>query len=365
MSCSIFVLTHSPSPYQVELFNKIAAQPGTQLFVAYLFGRDPNRAWSTPSLGHEAVTLDRDNEKLSVALPSMARADVAVFNFYLDSFAASALKVRAVSGKPWVFWGERPGYRIPARFGRLVRRWRLRFLHACRAPIWGIGRVAVDTYRKEFGGTRRYHNIPYFSDLTQFQTIARTRRANDSPRTFLFSGSLTQRKGVDLLIKAFVRVAGEFRNVRLKLMGIGPLENEVRKLRASTSERVEFIGFKDWSDLPDVYASADILCVPSRYDGWGLVVPEGLAAGMPVIATDKTGAAFDFIETGRNGWLVRAGDEESLFAAMREATQLPPERLDELGKNARESVREHTLEHGARRFLGAAQEAVNDWHSVS
>ncbi len=70
------------------------------------------------------------------------------------------------------------------------------------------------------------------------------------------------------------------------------------------SERVEFAGFKDWNELPGEYASADVLCVPSRYDGWGLVVPEGLASGLPVIATDRMGAALEFVETGRNGWLI-------------------------------------------------------------
>jgi glycosyltransferase involved in cell wall biosynthesis len=67
---------------------------------------------------------------------------------------------------------------------------------------------------------------------------------------------------------------------------------------------------------------ADVLCVPSRYDGWGLVVPEGLASGLPVIATDRMGAALEFVENGRNGWLIPAGDG-SAVNAMREAALMP------------------------------------------
>jgi glycosyltransferase involved in cell wall biosynthesis len=106
--------------------------------------------------------------------------------------------------------------------------------------------------------------------------------------------------------------------------------------------------------LPGEYEAADVLCVPSRYDGWGLVVPEGLAAGLPVIATDRMGAALEFVRTGRNGWLIPAGDEEALLNAMREAA------VGELPNGARESVSEHTLENGAERFVRYAQATVND-----
>ena len=79
------------------------------------------------------------------------------------------------------------------------------------------------------------------------------------------------------------------------------------------SERVEFTGFKDWDELPELYASADVLCVPSRYDGWGLVVPEGLASGLPVIATDRMGAALEVYSNGVNGWLIPASDESAIL----------------------------------------------------
>jgi len=111
--------------------------------------------------------------------------------------------------------------------------------------------------------------------------------------------------------------------------------------------------------LPAEYAAADVLCVPSRYDGWGLVVPEGLAAGLPVIATDRMGAALEFVESGKNGWLIRAGDEEALFEAMREAAVMAPLKLSEVSRRARESVREHTLRNGALRFVEYAQLVIN------
>jgi len=343
----VFVLTDCPSPYQVELFNEIEAQGECSLEVGYLRDRDPDRGWKAPEIRHAAIELNGARE-----------ADLVVFNYYRHANAERLIEERAKSGGPWCFWGERPGFRQPAWAGRLLRKWKLAKLHASAVPIWGIGRFAVDGYREEFGAERAYFNLPYFSNLERFGVAVREEKRE---QTFLFSGSLIERKGVDLVAAAFVRLAQEVSNVRLKIVGEGELrESLVRTLR-TVSERVEFVGFRDWKELPAVYAAADVLCVPSRYDGWGLVVPEGLASGLPVIGTDRMGAALEFVESGRNGWLISAGDEEALLAAMRDAALMPADEIREMGCRARESVSAHTLRNGAMRFVDYGRQVVSQW----
>jgi glycosyltransferase involved in cell wall biosynthesis len=352
----IFVLTDSPSPYQVELFNEIEAHGECTLEVAYLRKRDPNRLWQSPALRHTSIELE---DGMSRARESVRQADLVVFNYYRHSNAERLMEERAVRRAPWCFWGERPGFQQPAWAGRLLRKWKLAKLHASPVPIWGIGKFAVDGYRKEFGNGRAYCNLPYFSDLQRFTNSEE--RSSTGDRVFLFSGSLISRKGVDLLARAFVRLAREVPNAMLKIVGEGELRESLGQTLRPVSERVEFAGFKDWGALPVEYSRADVLCVPSRYDGWGLVVPEGLAAGLPVIATDRMGAALEFLETGRNGWIVPAGDEDALLKTMREAASLPADVLNQLGRQARESVSAHTLRHGAERFLHYAYNAIDGW----
>src|SRR5262249_53761784 len=151
--------------------------------------------------------------------------------------------------------------------------------HSSLAPIWGIGEFAVDGYRQEFGEARPYFNLPYFSDLERFGPRMTRMKTDQEQRVILFAGALIERKGVDLLARAFVRLAREEKNVRLKIGGEGELRELIAETLRPVQERVEFLGFKSWDELPELYASADVLCVPSRYDGWGLVVPEGLASG--------------------------------------------------------------------------------------
>jgi glycosyltransferase involved in cell wall biosynthesis len=351
----VFVLTDIPSPYQVEFFNKIEACGVYELQVGYLRSRDPERHWQEGNRQHESIALDSSAAALSRAREAAREADLVVFNYYRHAHAEELIEQRARQGAPWCFWGERPGVRQPAWAGRVLRKWKLSQLHSSLAPIWGIGEFAVDGYRKEFGASRAYFNLPYFSDLGRFQSQMKRMESNE--RVFLFAGSLIERKGVDLLARAFVRLAREMANVRLKIAGEGKLRESMAQTLRPVQERVEFLGFKDWDSLPELYASADVLCVPSRYDGWGLVVPEGLASGLPVIATDRMGAALEFVRSGKNGWLIGGGDEDAILSAMREAASLPD--LSVMREQATESVSRHTLAHGVERFVTYAQAAVN------
>lgn len=344
------VITHFPSPYQVELFNEIERQHPGWLKVMYLFRRDSTRNWKGVAAAHDHVYLDGVDPEV---VAEIEQAEFVVFNYYNDSRAAQLIRLRERTGRPWCFWGERPGYRY-AWLARLNRLGRLGALRGRRQPIWGIGRWAVDAYRKEFGDSRPYLNVPYYSNLDRFQR-SRPALAGGS-LTFLFSGALTHRKGIDVLAHAFARLAAESPRVRLTIMGDGDQAPRVKRLLAAI-DRVEWVGFKDWDELPAVYASAHVLCVPSRHDGWGLVVPEGLASGLPIIATDRTGAAIDLITPGQNGWIIPAGDEDLLFHAMHDAAALSAEQWAEMSGRARASVAGHSLGAGAARFFDGVQAA--------
>lgn len=347
------VVTHFPSPYQVELFNEIERQQSGTLKVLYLFRKAPGRSWKGVSARHAHTFLDHGSVS-SAIVSEVEHADFVVFNYYNDARAAHLIRTRAATERPWCFWGERPGYRFPL-LARVARMGRLAALHGGTQPIWGIGSWAVDAYRREFGDARPYLNLPYYSNLDRFHTVRPV--SSEAHFTFLFSGALAHRKGIDLLASAFLRLAAEQPRVRLKIMGEGEMEPRLKRLLAGT-DRAEWVGFKDWEDLPQVYASAHVLCVPSRHDGWGLVVPEGLASGLPTIASDRTGAAIDLVTPGQSGWVIPANNEDALLQAMREAAALSERDWREMSSRARAAVSGHTLGAGAARFLEGVKAAM-------
>ena len=361
MTCSlpsVTVVTYLPSPYQVELFNAVAASGRCKLSVIYLRKQESTPVashWTLPDIKHEHSFADAPVFDVEVATRSVMNADLTVLNFYQHPVAAHLLEARARSGKPWAFWGERPGVSGRGWLGKFARRFKLTPLHRSRAPIWGIGAWAVAAWQAEFGFKRVYHDVPYFSDLARFTNAAREKACrNDGKTRFLFSGSLIERKACDLIATAFSRLATEYASVELHWVGNGPMEAALRETLRGCVERVTFHGFCAWDKLPAVYAQADVLLAPSRHDGWALVVPEGLAAGLPVISTTKVGAALELIRHGENGWLIAPEDGEALYRAMKQAIYAPVT----MREAALQSVAHHQLGDGVSRFCGAVASAL-------
>ncbi|MCB1227487.1 MAG: glycosyltransferase [Verrucomicrobiales bacterium] len=356
----ILVLTQLTSPYQVEFFNALSASPGCQLEVVYLTSRDRNRQWAMPDIAHEHVILSENPRLQEQALRSISHADLVVFNYYTDWFTLKAIRERASLRLPWVFWGERPGFRQTGVAGTVARWFLLKPLHRHATPIWAVGRFGVEGYQREFGRSRTYQNFPYFSELGRFQRIPRPPEAG---RVFLYSGTFSSRKGCDLLAEVFQRVAARHPQARLVLVGSGELETQMRNVLQPCADRVTWLGFQNWDSLPECYALGTIFCFPSRYDGWGLSLVEALASGMPSIGTNRTGAALEFLEDGRAGWLVDAGSEQAFEDAMERALLLPEDEFKMMQTAARAAVAHNGLDEGVRRFTEASHDVLEHWRA--
>ena len=354
----IVVLTQLTSPYQVEFFNALSADLGSHLEVIYLTSRDRRRQWKRLNIAHNHLILSESPHMRGNAMVAVRNADLVVFNYYTDWFTLKAIRERASLRRPWVFWGERPGFLQTGVIGTIARRFLLRPLHRHFVPIWAVGRFGMEGYQREFGQKRSYQNIPYFSNLRTFRLI---KRLPAQERVFFYSGSLTQRKGVDLLARAFVKVATQHPTARLVIIGTGELEHEMRSLLSRCADRVTWLGFQPWEQLPDCYARGSIFCFPSRYDGWGLALVEALAAGMPAIGTDRSGASLEFLQDGKAGWLIEAGNESALVEAMNRALTMPETEFGAMQMAAREAVAHNGLQEGVRRFMEASRDVLAHW----
>jgi len=349
------IVTSIQAPYQVELFNALAVH--FELSVIFMEEIARHRPWGAIPLTSPSIVLAQGGGADATAASWMADADLAIFNWYQDARALKWMQAREDARRPWVFWGERPGFTLPQPLGSWYRKYKLQVLHRSHAPIWGIGSWAVERYREEFGAARDYVNIPYFSELNRFQRAAKLQKSPVA-RTFLYSGKLNERKGVDLILDAAKTLLPRQTEARFVLAGDGPLRPQAEAFAAKFPDRVEVLGFVPWERLPEVYARADVLLAPSRYDGWNLAVPEGLAAGLPVISTNQTGAALDLIRHGDNGWIVRAGSSGELTDAIGRAMSCP---LPIFTAAAASSVKNHGLEHGAEIFARATAVAFSAW----
>ena len=103
-----------------------------------------------------------------------------------------------------------------------------------------------------------------------------------------------------------------------KLAGYGPQENQLRAIAASSRGRIELLGSKTYSELPAVFADADLYWQPSIREPWGLVVNEAMAAGLPVLVSNRCGCREDLVQPV-NGWGFDPACQESMTASLSEA----------------------------------------------
>jgi len=136
------------------------------------------------------------------------------------------------------------------------------------------------------------------------------------PAYFLYVGRLVYDKGVDVLLQALALV----KEVKLVIVGDGPEKENLVKLaqKLHLDERVSFVGSQ--KSLNHYFEKAIALILPSRREGFGLVLIEALAASVPVIGTN-IGGIIDIIKNEENGFLIPPNNVSELASAMKHMLQ--------------------------------------------
>ena len=118
----------------------------------------------------------------------------------------------------------------------------------------------------------------------------------------LFCGRMVVQKGPDLLVEAVPHILRYYPDAKFVFVGDGELrwqvENRARQIGISNATR--FLGFKNGSELANLYRACDVVCVPSRNEPFGIVVLEAWSAGKPVVAT-RNGGPDEFVWHEVNG----------------------------------------------------------------
>ncbi len=169
--------------------------------------------------------------------------------------------------------------------------------------------------------------VPNGVDVPRFASAAPLPELVDPERPLvLFVGRLEPRKGLDVLIRGFLRLRATVRRARLCVVGDGPERDRCQQMvPASIRPDVLFVGRVSDADLPRYHASADIFASPATGgESFGIVLLEAMAAGLPVVASDIPGYR-TVMKDGRQGRLVRSGDGIALSEAL--ASLIGNERL--------------------------------------
>lgn len=170
-------------------------------------------------------------------------------------------------------------------------------------------------YLQHYGApSQRLFFSPHCVDNDAFRAASEaTRRTLTPARRVLFVGKLIERKRPFDLLQAAARLAAEGRPVDVAFAGSGDQQDALAAAAAASGVRAHFHGFVNQSELPGIYAAADVIVLPS--DGretWGLVVNEAMACGVPAVVSDAVGCGPDLVEPGVTGAVFPLGNVAAL-----------------------------------------------------
>ena len=227
-----------------------------------------------------------------------------------------------------------------------------------------VSRVALRYVSQYFPGA--YAIIPNGVDLYRYGLdVAPIERYCDGRLNILFVGRWEKRKGLSYLIRAYELVQQDLPGVRLLVVGPeGRHGGAYREYVANRGLRgIEFIGRVSDAELPRYYRTADVFCAPSTSgESFGIVLPEAMASGKPVVTTDIEGYR-QVVVHGIHGLLVPPRDERALADVLCALLGNAAER-ERLGTNGRLAAQQYAWERVAGRVLTLYGEVLEGQRSI-
>ena len=181
------------------------------------------------------------------------------------------------------------------------------------------------------------------------------------PRSVISVGTLKARKCMDRTLEAFARLADEYPDATLTIVGIGEMEEQLRARigQLGLQSRVTLTGGLPHEEVLRRMAQSDLFVLPSWGEGYGIVYIEAMAAGCIAVGAKDEGIA-DTITDGENGFLVPAGDIDETERVMRQVFA-HPEAYEALRQKGMQSAHELTWARNAEKTAEVYREAIEHW----
>jgi glycosyltransferase involved in cell wall biosynthesis len=220
--------------------------------------------------------------------------------------------------------------------------------------IFATSDLAADSYRAHVGRVP-VKTVVLGVDIDRFRPAARDADVSGrSTFTFVFVGTATRRKGFDLLLESVEQLLEE--GLSFRVLVAGNIEKSLLTGRERALQGIVEYGRIGHDELVSVLRHGDCLLLPSRVDSFGMVVPEAMACGLPVIVTAMVGAK-QLVDEGRNGFVVPAGNREALAERMRWSINNRM-RLNQMSGAARAAAEQVSWNHYRHRFAAAVEDVL-------
>lgn len=174
----------------------------------------------------------------------------------------------------------------------------------------------------------------------------------------MYVGQFIERKGIEYLISSFKKYIKVDSDISLLLVGYGPSEDRLKKMSSNlVNKKIFFVNHIEIDQMPKVYGISDVFVLPSLEETWGLVVNEAMAAGLPVITTDKVGSSIDLVKNDINGFIVKSKSSEQIYLKLKKILSKNG-KAEIMGNNSLKLINNFSPEKQASAFIKSTQSVV-------
>lgn len=346
------VLSNSPGPNQAQYFDELAKIPEIDLTVYYCAKR--NIKWQGTDickLSHDArfmVNLNpwaETREYLhcnpsALLLAFLKQYDLIMIQGYSYPTALATMLACVIFKKPFVFWGEMID-RNPRPITVPIKQYIVWPCFYRAQAVLTMGQSGVQSFQKIGVEAKRIYEVPYSCNLEDYLNVQRNlNHSNYRRKRILLIAQLIKRKRVDIALKAFLSLSERYRDWDMVICGDGPCRVELEGMVGTKEkDRVMFKGFVAKEEQPKIYADSDIFLLTSVQDGWGMVITEAMASGLPVVSTYMVASAKALLEDQVGGLLIKPNSVAETIRALETLMEDEESRVY-MGKCSREKSRE-------------------------
>ncbi len=190
------------------------------------------------------------------------------------------------------------------------------FLSPCIRAVWrGASRIVANSrgLREEALRFESSYSIEVIPNGIEFGNFRSARAGERAPFTVLYVGRLHPVKGVEYLLEGFTQFALGKHDVKLVLVGSGPLYGKLHKASA-VYDTIDVVGYRKPQELPAIYESANVFVLPSLGEGMSNTTLEAMASALPIISTDVPGT--EELVSPDNGIVVEKKNSRQIAEAL-------------------------------------------------
>lgn len=343
--------------YEPEAFNEVREVQG----------------WITPKL--KAYESYVTKPKMIYCVPEWKNR-IHIFPGISSAFCRELLNLFELENINWCHWGERTGIKFASMvrynpyliflllplLNKIYRFSYAQKLNRKALGVFSIGKLAHKDFVAWGVNPNKIKNLYYSTTdpIISNETSTSLFKNKKRDTNFIYVGSFSYLKGIDTMLRAFAKIkTADWRLIMVgKDLSNGFYKNLADELNISSN--TDWIGAVPSTTVHDLLIEADVLILPSRFDGWGAVLNEAASCGKALISTTQAGAAYHLIHPGKNGFVIKPGNSNELYKIISLYIN-NPNLLYKHGKYSKELYfKDFTAKRNADRLISALYE----WSSV-